>query len=126
PHRPVATRPPMAHALREGLAYARTHPVIWPALALATAVSVFGFPYIVLMPALARDAFGLDATGLGYLMAAVGAGAVLGGLALSAVGDGIGVPAALASGGVVVAVAGAAALVRAPGLVGVVPRAVEA
>src|SRR2546427_2115195 len=80
-------RPPMAHALREGLGYARTHPVIWPALALAAAVSVFGFPYIVLMPALARDALGLDATGLGYLMAAVGAGAVLGGLALSAFGD---------------------------------------
>ena len=215
PHRPVATRPPMAHALREGLGYARSHPVIWPALALAAAVSVFGFPYIVLMPALARDALGLDATGLGYLMAAVGAGAVLGGLALSAfgdlprkglvaaasavgfggvlaaltvvrtvqgvgllffvmgvlqvtcvaslntaiqmavddrmrgrvmsmmtvilfgfitigslllgaLGDWIGVPAALASGGVVVAVAGAAALVRAPGLVGVVPQAVEA
>ena len=96
PHRPVATRPPMAHALREGLGYARSHPVIWPALAnkgffasvaMAAAVSVFGFPYIVLMPALARDALGLDATGLGYLMAAVGAGAVLGGLALSAFGD---------------------------------------
>jgi len=54
---------------------------------LATAVSVFGFPYIVLMPALARDAFGLDASGLGYLMASVGAGAVLGGLALSVFGD---------------------------------------
>src|SRR5205823_381415 len=48
PHRPVYAAPPMAHALREGLAYARTHPVIWPALVLATAVSVFGFPYIVL------------------------------------------------------------------------------
>ena len=87
PHRPVATGPPMTHALREGLGYARTHPVIWPALVLATAVSVFGFPYIVLMPALARDALGLDATGLGYLMAAVGAGAVLGGLGLSSFGD---------------------------------------
>ena len=87
PHRPVYAAPPMAHALREGLAYARTHPVIWPALVLATAVSVFGFPYIVLMPALARDAFGLDASGLGYLMASVGAGAVLGGLALSVFGD---------------------------------------
>ncbi|HEY3189305.1 MAG TPA: MFS transporter, partial [Solirubrobacteraceae bacterium] len=50
----------------------------------------------------------------------------IGSLLLGALGDWIGVPAALASGGVVVAVAGAAALVRAPGLIGVVPRAVEA
>jgi predicted MFS family arabinose efflux permease len=36
-----------------------------------------------MMPALARDVLGLDATGLGWLMAAVGVGAVVGGLALS-------------------------------------------
>src|SRR5439155_1313624 len=95
PHRPVATRPPMAHALREGLGYARSHPVIWPARALAAPVSHFGL-------------------------------FTIGSLVLGALGDWIGLPAALASGGVVVAVAGAAALVRAPGLVGVVPQAVEA
>ena len=35
----------------------------------------------------ARDTLGLDASGLGYLMAAVGCGAVVGGLGLSAAGD---------------------------------------
>ena len=50
----------------------------------------------------------------------------VGGLLLGALGDWIGVPAALAAGGVVVMVAGATALVRAPGLVGVVPQAVQA
>jgi len=61
--------------------------VIAPSLLLAAVMSVFGFPYIILLPALARDTLGLEATGLGYLMAAVGAGAVAGGLGLSAAGD---------------------------------------
>jgi len=79
--------PPVARALREGLAYARVHPVIGPGLLLAAVMSIFGFPYIVLLPALARDTLGLDASGLGYLLAAVGVGAVTGGLAMSAFGD---------------------------------------
>jgi MFS family permease len=88
PERPAETPPPMAHALRAGLGYARAHPVIGPALVLAALLSFCGFPYIILLPALARDALHLEsATGLGYLMAAVGAGAVTGGLALSAAGD---------------------------------------
>ena len=86
PRRPAVAPPPVAHALREGLAYARAHPVIGPSLFLAAMMSLFGFPYVILLPALARDALGLDASGLGYLMATVGAGAVLGGLGLSALG----------------------------------------
>ncbi|OLD42191.1 MAG: hypothetical protein AUI83_19465, partial [Armatimonadetes bacterium 13_1_40CM_3_65_7] len=79
--------PPVLRALREGLGYARVHPVIGPALLLAAVMSIFGFPYIILLPALARDALGLDASGLGWLLASVGAGAVVGGLGLSAFGD---------------------------------------
>jgi MFS family permease len=79
--------PPVARALREGLGYARVHPVIGPGLLLAAVMSIFGFPYIILLPALARDTLGLDASGLGYLLASVGAGAVTGGLAMSAFGD---------------------------------------
>ncbi len=78
---------PMGRALGEGLRYARTHPVILPALLLTTVLSVFGFPYIILLPALARDTLGLGPKGLGYLMAALGAGAVTGGLLLSALGE---------------------------------------
>jgi len=86
PHRPAVAAPPVARALREGLGYVRVHPVIGPALCLTAVMSLFGFPYIILLPALARDALGLtDASALGYLMAAVGAGAVIGGLGLSAV-----------------------------------------
>ena len=88
PELPAVTPPSIAHALREGLRYARRHAVIGPALGLAAATSLCGFPYVVLLPALARDALHLEsASGLGYLMACVGAGAVVGGLGLSAAGD---------------------------------------
>jgi MFS family permease len=87
PRHVVVAAPPVGRALREGLAYARRHEVIGPSLALASTMSVFGFPYIVLLPAIARDTLHLEARGLGYLLASVGAGAVVGGLALSALGE---------------------------------------
>src|SRR2546427_8896246 len=87
PRRPPGAAPPVGRALRDGLAYARRHPVIAPSLVLVAVMSVFGFPYIILLPALARDTLHLDATGPGYPMAATAAGAVTGGLGLSAVGD---------------------------------------
>src|SRR5205823_12529523 len=79
PRRPPGAPPPVGRALRDGLGYARRHPVIAPSLVLVAVMSVFGFPYIILLPALARDTLHLDATGLGYLMAAIGAGAVTSG-----------------------------------------------
>jgi MFS family permease len=87
PRHQTISAPPVWRALRDALAYARAHAVIGPALLLATVMSVFGFPYIILLPALARDGLGLGASGLGYLLASVGAGAVVGGLALSAAGN---------------------------------------
>jgi MFS family permease len=85
PARPAEAPPPMLRALREGLGYVRRHPVIGPAIYLAAVMSLFGFPYIILLPAVAHG-LALDARGLGYLMACVGGGAVLGGLAISWVG----------------------------------------
>jgi MFS family permease len=85
PARPAEAPPPMLRALREGLGYVRRHPVIGPAIYLAAVMSLFGFPYIILLPAVAHG-LGLDARGLGWLMASVGGGAVVGGLAISWVG----------------------------------------
>ena len=86
PHVRVAA-PPVHRALREALRYAWHQPVIGPCLLLASVMSICGFPYIILLPAVARDVLGLNASGLGYLLACVGAGAVVGGLGLSAYGD---------------------------------------
>lgn len=87
PERPVAAPARLGHALRAGLDYARRHPLIRALLVLCVTMSLFGFPYIVLMPALARDVFHLDADGFTLLFSSVGAGAVLGGLCLAVAGD---------------------------------------
>jgi MFS family permease len=88
PSRPAEAPQPMGRALREGLGYARRHPVIGPAIFLAAVLSLFGFPYIILLPAVAHG-LELDARGLGYLMACVGSGAVTGGLAMAIGGDAV-------------------------------------
>ena len=86
PARPAVVQQPLGRALRDGIGYVRRHPVIGPAMTLAAVMSLFGFPYIIMMPALASSVLGLDATGLGWLMAAIGVGAVVGGLLLSFAG----------------------------------------
>ena len=73
--------------LLEGLRYARSHDLIVTMLGFAAAISLFGFPYIILMPAVARDVLGLGPDGLGLMMGSVGFGAVVGGLGLAAFGD---------------------------------------
>jgi MFS family permease len=87
PPKPSAPPPPVLRALREGLGYVREHTVIGPSILLAAVLSLFSFPYIILLPAIAKDTLHLDATGLGWLMTSVGAGAVLSGLGLSYASD---------------------------------------
>ena len=87
PHRRTAGRTPIGQALREGLDYARRHPLIRALLALCVVLSLFGFPYIVLMPALARDVLHLGPERFTQLFASVGAGAVAGGLTLASLGE---------------------------------------
>jgi len=87
PPRVPTTAGPLGQQLVEGLRYARSEPLILTMLGFAAAVSLFAFPYIILMPAVARDGLGLGPDGLGVLMGAVGLGAVVGGLALAAFGD---------------------------------------
>jgi MFS family permease len=87
PTRPISLRGSIRRQLIDGIRYARAERLIATMLAFASAVSLCGFPYIVLMPAVARDVLHLDPQGLGLMMGAVGAGAIVGGLALAAFGD---------------------------------------
>jgi MFS family permease len=81
---PLENRGDMWARLRAGFVYVRSDRMILLALGVAASASLFGFPYINLMPIVARKLFAADeARGLGYLMAAIGAGAMLGSLALS-------------------------------------------
>lgn len=64
-------------AIREGIAYSFSHPVIRVLLLFVAMVSVFGWSYTTVMPVIARETFRLDAKGLGYLYAATGVGALV-------------------------------------------------
>lgn len=72
--------------LMAGIRYMRSTPVVNSLMKLVTVFSVFGVPYLTLMPVMAHDRLGLDASGYGLLLAAVGAGGVAGALFLAAVG----------------------------------------
>lgn len=72
--------------LREGLAYVRGDRTVRTLVWMVAALSVFGFPYAMLLPVFARDVLQVGAQGLGWLLAASGAGALAGGITLSAVG----------------------------------------
>ena len=72
--------------LREGLRYVRSTPTVATLLRLTAVYSVFGLPYLTLMPVFARDVLGLGASGYGTLLSCVGVGAITGALFLAAVG----------------------------------------
>ena len=68
---------------RQAVAFIRGDRRISSIVTLVAIFSVFGFPFLVLMPVVARDVVHTDARGYGLLMAAVGVGAMLGALALA-------------------------------------------
>ena len=71
-------------AIRDGIAYMRSTPVVSALMKLVTVYSILGVPYLTLMPVFARDRLGLDASGYGLLLACVGVGGLFGALALAA------------------------------------------
>jgi MFS family permease len=84
--RPPERREGTLETIREGIAYIRSVREIRTLVCLIAAMSVLGFPYVMLMPVFARDILHVGAQGLGALLAATGAGALAGGLALAALG----------------------------------------
>ena len=79
--RPVATS--AWEGVRQAVAFIRGDARVWVLVVLVAVFSVLGFPFIVLMPVIARDVLHTDARGYGLLMAAVGIGAMLGALGLA-------------------------------------------
>ncbi|MGE3274147.1 MAG: MFS transporter [Vicinamibacterales bacterium] len=74
---------PLREAFRAGFQYISGFLPVRAALTLVAITSVFGMPYVVLMPAVAKEVLGGTANTLGLLMAASGAGAVGGALYLA-------------------------------------------
>jgi MFS family permease len=69
---------------REGISYIRGRREILGLISVMAVFSIFGFPYLTLMPVLARDVLHTDASGYGLLVTFVGIGAVCGALTLAA------------------------------------------
>jgi MFS family permease len=76
-------RGPMVSQLAAGFRYVLNERVILILLAIVGAASLFGYPYLAIMPMIARSLFTDDAHGLGILMSGIGGGALVGSLALS-------------------------------------------
>jgi MFS family permease len=71
---------------REGARYVIGDRRIRALVANTALLSIFGFPYTVLMPVFARDALHVGARGLGVLMASMGVGAVAAALGVAVYG----------------------------------------
>jgi len=82
-----AEHKPIWHETVEALRYVRGHRILRGVIGLVTVVSLFGWPYSVLLPVFARDVLHVGASGFGYLMAATGLGALVGALALASLGN---------------------------------------
>jgi MFS family permease len=82
----IATVNPM-DGIRELLRYMRDTPSINALMKLVAVFSVFGIPYLTLMPVVARKVLHLNAGGYGLLLACVGVGGLCGALGLAAFGD---------------------------------------
>ncbi len=83
--RPAQTSRPWAQ-FREGVRFVWADRRVLALVGMMAVISVFGFPYLVLMPVFARDVLGVGASGLGFLSASVGFGAVVAALGLAAFG----------------------------------------
>jgi MFS family permease len=81
------------HELKEGLTHVWTTPVLLAATWLAFLANFAAFPITNgLLPFVAKDVYGLEQTGLGYLVAAFAGGALLGSLLLSRAGMNVRLP----------------------------------
>lgn len=67
----------------DGFRFVKADRIILMLLCVVAAASLFGFPYLSLLPILARNLFVNDAQGMGYLTGGVGVGALVGALSLS-------------------------------------------
>ena len=85
--RPNEQRASAWQGMKEGVSYMSSTPTIAALMGIVTVYSVFGVPYLTLMPVVARDILHLGAGGYGVLLACVGVGGVTGALTLASIGD---------------------------------------
>jgi len=72
--------------IREGFRYAFGDSTLFGLVIMGLVPALFGFPYIALLPAWAREALNVQSDGLGLLMTSMGLGSVTGTLILASLG----------------------------------------
>jgi Na+/melibiose symporter-like transporter len=76
--------------LREGMAYVRSTPALLALMCLAFLLNLTAFPlFNGLLPYVAKEVYGTDRTGLGYMVAGAAFGALMGSIWLTRFGGGI-------------------------------------
>lgn len=75
-----------AEGIRQGMLYIKDTPQIFTIIKMVAVFSVFGMPFMTLMPVMARDVLNSGASGYGLLLTCVGVGALTGALTLAAIG----------------------------------------
>lgn len=73
-------------SMLDGIRYLNEHRMVIVLLTVPAFLSLLGLPFIVLMPAIARNLIGVRASGLGFLMGGAGLGAVAAALLIAARG----------------------------------------
>lgn len=82
---PAVTTSPL-EGLAEGVRYMRRSRAVSLLMGMVAVYSIFGMPYLALMPVFARDVLGSGASGYGLLLTCVGIGGFSGALALATLG----------------------------------------
>lgn len=83
--RPKGKREPFLESFVSGLAYTYNTLPIRRLITLLAMLSIAGFPFIVLLPAYAKEVLGGGAKTLGFLMSSLGVGALAGALFMASV-----------------------------------------
>jgi MFS family permease len=85
--RPTMNRRAVWHDIKEGFRYVRRRPRVFLLLSISAVTSLFGAPYMTMMPLFARDILKLDASGLSLLMGTAGAGSFCAAVLLALLGN---------------------------------------
>lgn len=86
PHSPAESTTNGWERFKEGARFAIGDRRIRALIIMTAILSVFGFPYVVLMPVFARDVLHVGARGFGLLTASIGVGALVSALGLAVFG----------------------------------------
>jgi MFS family permease len=85
--RPGGKHQTVWHDLKNGFRYVWSRPRVFMLLLISAVASLFGAPYMTLMPLFTRDVLGLGETGLSVMMGVAGAGSFLAALMLTFLGN---------------------------------------